>query len=191
MILRFDKEYNIVYANLCTERIYEIPRSFLIIKNIRDLDQPAEQSLFWVRNLERVFNLGISITEKLTINKNSRKFYYDVKFVPEKSETGNVMNVFATARDITELINKEKALYDSQWHLKQAQRIAKTGSWEWNLKYNKITLSDELHQILGYEPLENPPSIEVLRKYIHEDFVAFMENFKPIHRLLSIILKLK
>lgn len=178
MILRFDKHFSIVYANLCSERLFEIPRTFLICKNIQDLEQPVEHKEYWIKNLERVFNLGISIDENLVVNKHSKKTYYNVKFVPEKNEKGDVINVFATARDITELKNKEKALYESQWHLKQAQRIAKIGSWEWNLKYNKISFSEEMYQVLDLVPQENSPSVDELKRYINNDVFEILKAFQ-------------
>lgn len=168
IILRFDRHYNIVYANICSEIIFEIPRILLINRNIKDVDQPEEQSEFWEKNLERVFNLGISINENLNVTKYNRKLYFNVKFVPEKSETGEVTNVFATARDITELKAKEKALFESQWHLKQAQRIAKIGSWEWNLKCDKVKLSDEMYHILGLDPAKNSLTVDDLRNFIEK-----------------------
>lgn len=176
MILRFDKLFNIIYANLCTERVYEIPRSALIGQNIKELDESSEQADFWQRNIERAFNTGISINERLKLYKQSRKFYYDVRFVPEKDVNGEVINVFATARDITELIKKEKELYDSQWHLKQAQRIAKIGSWEWNIRQNKLTLSEELYKILGYEPKDTMLSADLIKQFLSNDVVAELEQ---------------
>lgn len=176
MILRFDRQLNIVYANQCTENVYEIQRSFLIGKNIKEMDLPIDHVDFWTRNLERVFNAGISINEKLKLYKQARKYYYDIKFVPEKNTEGDVINVFATARDITEIIKKERDLYDSQWHLKQAQRIAKIGSWEWNLHHNKVILSDELYKILGYSPKETTLSIDLIKHYIKSDLIAGLEE---------------
>lgn len=177
MIIRFDRSYNIVYANHYTEKIFDLPRILFVSRCIRDLDQPAEQLEFWTRNLERVFSLGFSINENLVLIINNQKIYYNVKFVPEKKETGEITHVFASARDITELKTKEKALYESQWHLKQAQRIAKIGSWEWHLRYNTLTLSDELYQIVGLTPSKNPQSLAEIRNYISKDFYQLLISF--------------
>lgn len=176
IILRFNADYNIVYANLCSEIIFEIPRVLLINRNLSTIDQPPQQFEFWKKNLERSFGLGMSINENLTITKNSRKLHFDVKFVPEKSENGDVTHVFATARDITELKTKEKALFESQWHLKQAQRIAKIGSWEWNLKYSNVVISDEMYHILGLSPQQLPMSFDNLKQFIgSEKFRSVLE----------------
>jgi PAS domain S-box-containing protein len=178
MILRFNTDYSIVYANICAEQIFNIPRSFLLNKNIKDLDFPADQTAFWVNNLERVFAIGISINESHYLTNGNKKSVYDIRFVPEINEVGNVSFVLATARDITELKNKEKALYDSQWHLQQAQRIAKIGSWEWNLKYSKISWSDEMFHIFGLEPNNEIPNIKDLTAFFNEEICELIESFQ-------------
>jgi two-component system CheB/CheR fusion protein len=178
IILRFDTNYNIVYANICSELIFEIPRVLLLNRNLATIDQTEQQFEFWKKNLERAFNLGISINENLTVNKNQKKFYFDVKFVPEKAENGNVTYVFATARDITELKTKEKALFESQWHLKQAQRIAGIGSWEWNLKYDNVILSDELYRIFGLEPRLTPIKFDEIKQFISPDKFRLIQQIQ-------------
>lgn len=177
MIIRFDRSLNIIYANHCTEKIFDLPRILFISKNINDLDLSEEQSEFWSKNLERVFRIGFSMNENLVIS-GIQKHYYHVKFVPEKADSGEVNFVIATARDITDLKNKEKALFESQWHLKQAQRIAKIGSWEWNLKYDTISLSDELYHMVGLPPLHRNHTIDELKSFVTEGLFTYVKKFQ-------------
>ena len=177
MIIRFDKNFNIIYANHCTEKIFELPRVLFVSKNIHDLDRPADQTEFWDKNLERVFRLGFSLNENLVIS-GIQKHYYHVKFVPEKDNNGEINYVIATARDITDLKNKEKELFESQWHLKQAQRIAKIGSWEWNMKYDTITLSDELYHMVGLPPLHRNHTIDELKSFVSEGLFSYVKKFQ-------------
>ena len=41
--------------------------------------------------------------------------------------------------------------------LLEAERVAKFGSWVWNLRSNEIVWSDELYRILGYAPQSVQP----------------------------------
>lgn len=177
MIIRFDRNLNIIYANYCTEKIFDLPRILFVSKSINDLDLPGEQTQFWNINLERVFRIGFSMNENLVIS-GIQKHYYNVKFVPEKDDNGEVNYVIATARDITDLKNKEKALFESQWHLKQAQRIAKIGSWEWNLKYDTISLSDELYHMVGLPPLHRNHTIDELKGFVTEGLFSYVKKFQ-------------
>jgi PAS domain S-box-containing protein len=53
--------------------------------------------------------------------------------------------------------------------LNQAQHIAKLGNWEWDLKTDVITWSDELYNIFGKERTEFTPSFDSVMQYIHEE----------------------
>ncbi len=59
-----------------------------------------------------------------------------------------------------QLLNAEDALRQSEARLARAQRIARIGSWEWNLQNNSVYFSEELLRILGYNP-ETPPRISM------------------------------
>lgn len=71
----------------------------------------------------------------------------------------------------------EEALRQSDLRLSRAQRIARIGSWEWNLQTQELYFSPELFSILGYDAVTapqvslewlyhqiNPSDIPVVRK---------------------------
>jgi len=60
--------------------------------------------------------------------------------------------VIATSIDITETVIIKEQLINNSKNLAEAQRIAKTGSWEWSLFDNKINFSNEMYNILGIKP---------------------------------------
>jgi PAS domain S-box-containing protein len=67
-----------------------------------------------------------------------------------------------------ELEEKTKALTSEKQKLSEAQKLARMGSWEWDLKKNKITWSDEFYNIHGLEPTPNAElSPGKLLGYIH------------------------
>jgi two-component system, cell cycle sensor histidine kinase and response regulator CckA len=55
--------------------------------------------------------------------------------------------------------------------LLEAERIAHTGSWVWNIESNQVYWSDELYRILGYKPELTTPSIEAFFAVVHDDDV--------------------
>lgn len=72
-------------------------------------------------------------------------------------------------RFIKKLENSTQALEESDVRLKEAQSIAKLGSWQWDIVTNKITWSDELYRIYGLKPQEFEATYEAFMKYIHPD----------------------
>ena len=71
-----------------------------------------------------------------------------------------VMRALKETETARQLLNAEEALRQSEARLARAQRIARVGSWEWDIKNNSVYFSDELLRILGYDP-QHPPAISM------------------------------
>lgn len=88
------------------------------------------------------------------------------------NEAGQVLGVFAAARDITEQKRVEQVLRKSEKDLKDAQRVAHTGSWDWDARTDSITWSEEYYRIYGFDPAQPAPGYEQhLKAYTPESAV--------------------
>jgi PAS domain S-box-containing protein len=74
-------------------------------------------------------------------------------------EHGNASRLHGAAQDVTERMQAEEALKESQRRLEEAQRIAHVGHWERDLRTGVITWSDEIYRILGLERQVSPPNV--------------------------------
>jgi len=74
----------------------------------------------------------------------------------------------AIAQDITERKQAEEKLLQSERQLAEAQRLAHIGSWDWDLRTNRVTWSDELYHIFGLQPGTISVAGQVDR-FIHPD----------------------
>jgi PAS domain S-box-containing protein len=76
----------------------------------------------------------------------------------------------------TEIIERRRAeaqLRQSEERLAIAQKIARIGSWEWEVSANKLIWSEENYRIHGVKPDEFQVNYEVTRQFIHpDDFAA-------------------
>ncbi|BDX39498.1 hypothetical protein CYCD_28530 [Tenuifilaceae bacterium CYCD] len=63
-------------------------------------------------------------------------------------------------RDITERKKAEEALQQNQTLLKESQRVARIGNWEYYFKDNKLVWSEETFKIFGYNYQEINPTFE-------------------------------
>jgi len=64
---------------------------------------------------------------------------------------------------------REEALTESQRSLKNAQRIARIGNWEWNQATDEMQYSDELHTILKRPPGQLSTNFDALLACVHPD----------------------
>jgi len=73
----------------------------------------------------------------------------------------------ASIVDITEMLEKDKALKENQELLKQAQEIASMGSWSYSLAEQKLIVSDEFISMLGLDGFKEEISLDLLRNTMH------------------------
>lgn len=88
----------------------------------------------------------------------------------------NVIHNITTAKDAEANLRKKEAL------LNEAERIARMGSWERNIKTNELMWSDELYRLFGLEPASVPLSIAFyLDNIVHPEdrelVATYMESF--------------
>ncbi len=67
---------------------------------------------------------------------------------PHLDNTGEIIELYGSVKNIDERKKAEEELLKRESLLREAQRIAKLGMWEWNLDTDQILLSDEMFNIL-------------------------------------------
>ncbi|MDH4274479.1 MAG: diguanylate cyclase, partial [Gammaproteobacteria bacterium] len=63
----------------------------------------------------------------------------------------------------------QQSLMESEERLKQGQRVARVGSFEWNIEQNSLQWSDQHFRLWGITPGEVKPSFDLFRKGVHPD----------------------
>jgi PAS domain S-box-containing protein len=82
---------------------------------------------------------------------------------------GNPSHFVCLHQDITDRKEVETKLRKSEARLAEAQRIARLGSWEWDVKTGESSWSDETFRIYGYEPKQFVPTVDTLMELVHPD----------------------
>ena len=101
----------------------------------------------------------------------------------------------ATVVDLTQLKNVERALQASEFRLNEAQKVAKIGSWEFDLSLDRLSWSDEIYRIFDIQADLYEISFELFLDFVHPDdreavnraYTDHLENKQPYsieHRLL-------
>src|SRR6266404_5268825 len=120
--------------------------------------------------------------------------WFLVRTEPLRDAQGNVVKWYGSSIDIEDRKQAEEKLKHSKVQLAQAQRLAHIGSWDWDLRTNAVTWSDELYHIFGLQPGTISVAGEVDR-FIHPDdldlgwdtvkrAVASKEPYDYYHRIL-------
>jgi PAS domain S-box-containing protein len=88
---------------------------------------------------------------------------------PVHSADGKFLGIRASNRDITQRKIAEDELKKKDEMLEEAQRIARLGSWEWDIMANKIEWSDETFRIFGLLPQSIDPTYEIFLERVHPE----------------------
>ncbi len=83
----------------------------------------------------------------------------------------SVLLIFALIVDFITglLISKETQANESFKALKEAQSVAKFGSWEWDVKADTVSWSDQLFELFGVPLREEPITFEDYLQILHPD----------------------
>jgi PAS domain S-box-containing protein len=76
----------------------------------------------------------------------------DFSLKPMLDEAGKVVLVIPEGRVITEQKRAALALAESEAALRESQRLAGVGCWEWDPEIDRVSWSDELYRIAGRDP---------------------------------------
>ncbi|MCB0634511.1 MAG: PAS domain S-box protein, partial [Lewinella sp.] len=81
---------------------------------------------------------------------NGEAGYVAVRYFAVKDNQGRTVKTFGASQNVTERLLAEKAIRDSEAQLSVATQIAKLGYWEYNIRTNLITFSEQFYTLLGY-----------------------------------------
>jgi PAS domain S-box-containing protein len=79
--------------------------------------------------------------------------YTQASYIPDTVE-GEVRGFFVLVTDITERRRIEEEVEQSRARLAEAERVARMGSWEWDITSSRLTCSEGLFAIYGTPPQE-------------------------------------
>ncbi len=86
-----------------------------------------------------------------------------------RGDTGGYLMDRSTVYDITERRRTENALRQREAELREAQRLAQVGSWEWDTSENVLQWSDELYRIAGITRTNEVLSYQSLERFYTPD----------------------
>ncbi len=108
------------------------------------------------------------------MHKEGRRIITTIEAAPIVDEDGNYAGSVAGVVDITQRKEAELAVRKSEATLRQAQRVAKIGSWWFDVKTREVVWTEEIFRIFGLPLHDKTIHYAFLRKIIHpEDWERF------------------
>ncbi|HXW62241.1 MAG TPA: PAS domain S-box protein, partial [Candidatus Acidoferrales bacterium] len=118
---------------------------------------------------------NVTYEEEVTYPSIGRR-WISATYTPTFDAGGIADGWVAVIVDITERKRAEEALRRSEGYLAEAQRLAHSGSWAWNVPTGDAFWSQEMFRILGYDPEKTSPSLSQFLARVHPEDRARMEQ---------------
>lgn len=97
--------------------------------------------------------------------RDRRVLYAEVETRPITLDDQALLVV--TIRDLTQHTRLANELRTSQMLLAEAQRVARLGSWRWDISQDELTWSFELYRLFGMEPSDSSISYDDYIQIVH------------------------
>lgn len=126
-----------------------------------------------------------------SLSKPDGTHWLMINKAPLRDQSGDIIGVLGTYEDITvrkkaeavlegeqnarlqlEISKSERieeSLREGRQQLEEAQRLARVGSWVWELESDTVTWSEEMCSILAYDPALSPPRFPEQRRFFSSD----------------------
>ena len=147
-----DTEFRIAYLNTAAARLCGESKAELLGKSPFEVFPETIGSEF-ERQYRRV------MTERVAVVFD---YYYPPleKWFEVRVSPAACGGIITWCRDTTERRRAEQALEESKQELKEAQRLAKLGSWVWDPETDIVAWSEELYRISGCDPALPAPRFQ-------------------------------
>lgn len=86
-----------------------------------------------------------------------------------RDEKSRITGIHGISRDITARRQAEKALKESEEQLKLALKGGDLGTWDWNIKTDKVDFNERWAEMKGYSINEIEPHLSTWEKLVHPD----------------------
>ncbi len=108
--------------------------------------------------------------------------------MPFEDDRGEIVGFASVTEDITDSVQGQRALQESEHRLALAERIGQLGHWSWTAETDLLEWSGEMFHIFGVDPAEFEPTMEFMNARIHPDDISIrmstiddVLNGRPFH----------
>jgi len=159
-IISLDAEGMVTSWNRGARILYGYSQSEMLRRSIQRIipfERRAEQASL----IESVL-AGESIRDVETVRLTRSGSHVDIllSLSPIVDHNGRVTGIATIARDITERRRAERKLREQEYALREAQRVARVGSWQWDAANDDMYWSHEMHRIAGTDSAGTMPAMD-------------------------------
>jgi PAS domain S-box-containing protein len=167
LIVIFDEHGNYMRVSGSAARHFDLSAEQFVGQNLENL-LPPEAAARTQKHIQQVFKTKQPVVIEERLLEDDQRVFTTTLF-PFLDPHGEPYAVCAIAADISERVQTELALKESQENLARAQHIAHLGNWDWDLATTQLHGSDEINRIFALEPGNSEANYDEFFERIHPD----------------------
>ncbi len=171
-----DVEGKIIEVNKAALRELGYERDEVIGSNLKSFMAPANFSRF-DQYLERIIKNKIDSGVLSIKTKNGDTLYWSYKNTLENGE------IIGFSQDITEKIKTDQTMTTLEGNLREAQALAKLGSWNYQIETGNTNWSTEIYNIYEVDPAKEEFTLQDSFKNVHPEDMEYL--FQAIQNTLK------
>jgi PAS domain S-box-containing protein len=166
----FDLDGRTLYANPALRTLFGVDESEMSGLTVFDsLDEVGRGQFAEHLEVLRSGRTNDHEVESMFIRRDGSSIWVIVSESFLHAPDGSVAGVLHRLSDYSDRRRTVDDLTTSQRRLAEAQRIARIGSWEWDVRANQIWGSEELTALYGLDPDSFPATYDDFLAIVHED----------------------
>jgi len=169
MIWSVDNQGYFTFVNQAVKQILGYEPKEMIGRLLTDFVPPEQldKDLKSFRKLMK--GEAIFQSESIKFAKDGRLVYFLYNAISLFDEQGNVIGATGSSTDITERVQIEAALRESEARFALAVDGVQDGIWDWDLRTGEVYFSPRWKNMLGYQNQELPNIIETWQQCLHPE----------------------
>jgi PAS domain S-box-containing protein len=166
----FDLDGRTLYANPALRQLFGVDEEQMSRLTVFDSLDDLGKTQF-AAHLEdvRAGRTNEHDVESTFVRQDGSSLWVTISESELRGPDGTVMGILHRLSDYTERRLILDDLTTSRRRLAEAQRIARIGSWEWDVARDEIFGSEELYALYGLDPESFPATYAAFLEIVHED----------------------
>lgn len=194
-IIRTDDQFRITYMNKAAEILtgYNLPEIKGKLPSV--LSAHPDNTSFHNDVFDNLKHKPMKEMEFINRHKSGKEYVVLVSINQMYNNVGQLTGYISFYRDITERIQAQKQLRESEIRFQVAVEGTEAGIWDWDMINNTVTFSKQWKAMLGYEEDEvensfngwkdlwHPDDVERIEKAVNDHLEGKTEKYEIVNRL--------
>jgi two-component system cell cycle sensor histidine kinase/response regulator CckA len=166
----------ILEANLTAAKLLGVERSRLARQPVTRFIVREDQDIYYLHRKQLFETQEPQVCEMRMVRKGGSQFWARVEATAAQDGESGAPVCRAVVSGITARKQAEEALRESEWKLKEAQRLGRIGHWEFDLGTQQVRWSDMVFALYERDPKLGPPSAEEEAAYYSPEDAERVHN---------------